>query len=124
MKHEINQPLCIKNGKFMRGNTEVAPVIGDREQIALLQQAERQMKVREEQAKYGKLKVEIWAEDIRYDAVCQFTCVCGNIISYKEAGYACDFSDIEYLGDFEDAVFDCPVCHRSYEINGGHAKLV
>ena len=30
------EPLRLVDGKFMRGGVEVAPVIGDREQIALL----------------------------------------------------------------------------------------
>lgn len=35
------EPLRLVDGKFMRGGFVVAPVIGDREQIALLQAEER-----------------------------------------------------------------------------------
>lgn len=34
------EPLRLVDGKFMRGGFVIAPVIGDREQIALLQAAE------------------------------------------------------------------------------------
>ena len=45
------QPLRLVDGQFMRGNYVVAPVIGDREQIALLQAAERSAEERERRAK-------------------------------------------------------------------------
>ena len=62
------EPLRLVNGKFMRGGFEVAPVIGDREQIALLQAAERAAEERERRAKRGELKVDVKVEDIRYKA--------------------------------------------------------
>lgn len=49
------EPLRLVDGKFMRGGFVVAPVIGDREQIALLQAEERAAEERERQAKRGTL---------------------------------------------------------------------
>lgn len=51
-KHDNAQlPLRLRNGKFMRGDVEVAPEIGNREQIELLRKAEREAEEKEEQAK-------------------------------------------------------------------------
>lgn len=66
------EPLRLVDGRFMRGGFVVAPVIGDREQIALLQAEER-----ERRAKRGELKVNVEIEDIRYSARFTLTCVCG-----------------------------------------------
>ena len=38
----IGQPLRLVDGKFMRGDVEVKPEIGNPEQIALLQKIERE----------------------------------------------------------------------------------
>ncbi len=69
------EPLRLVDGKFMRGGFVVAPVIGDREQIALLQAAERAAEERERRAKRGELKVNVEIEDIRYTARFTLTCV-------------------------------------------------
>lgn len=61
MKHEVKQPLRLENGKFMRGEVEVPIEIGNAEQIALLQKIERDMRIREKDAKAGKL------EDAEYE---------------------------------------------------------
>lgn len=36
MMHKVKQPLHLVDGRFMRGNEEEAPEIGNVEQIALL----------------------------------------------------------------------------------------
>lgn len=54
MKHEVKQPLRLENGTFMRGEVEVPIEIGNAEQIALLQKIERDMRIREKDAKAGK----------------------------------------------------------------------
>lgn len=54
MRHEVKQPLRLENGKFMRGEVEVPIEIGNAEQIALLQKIERDMRIREKDAKAGK----------------------------------------------------------------------
>ena len=43
MKNKVNQPLRLVDGQFMRGDEVVAPEIGNREQIALLQAEERRL---------------------------------------------------------------------------------
>lgn len=68
----------MENGKFMRGKEEVAPVIGNREQIDLLRRVEREMDERERLARGGKLDVEVGVEDITYYVRCVFTCICGH----------------------------------------------
>lgn len=61
MKHEVKQPLRLENGTFMRGEVEVPIEICNAEQIALLQKIERDMRIREKDAKAGKL------EDAEYE---------------------------------------------------------
>lgn len=84
MKDEVKQPLALVNGKFMRGGVEESPEIGNPEQIALLQKAERESSEREKRAKSGKLPADIHVECIRYDAVCAFTCVCGKVLKKND----------------------------------------
>ena len=66
----IEQPLRLMDGKFMRGNVEEKPEIGNPEQIALLQKIERECTQREKAANDGRLDVDIHVEDIRYQVVC------------------------------------------------------
>lgn len=49
----IERPLRLVNGKFMRGDIEVKPEIGNPEQIALLQKIERERTQREKDANDG-----------------------------------------------------------------------
>lgn len=41
--HEVKQPLRLVRGKFMRGDVEEAPEIGNHEQIELLRRYEREV---------------------------------------------------------------------------------
>lgn len=125
MTHDVTMPLRIENGKFMRGNVEVPPCIGDREQIALLQRLERESVDRERKAKSGWLDVDIEVENIRYDAICSFKCICGNLVtdSLRDIdAYGVD--SIDGGGDFDEEIIRCRHCNREYEINGFYAKLI
>lgn len=116
------EPLRLVDGKFMRGGFVVAPVIGDREQIALLQAEERAAEERERRAKRGELKVNVEIEDIRYTARFTLTCVCGYRFETTEEMYADDIDEMEDVG-WEDTL-RCPRCRRQYDINGRKAKLI
>lgn len=119
----IEQPLRLVDGKFMRGDVEVKPEIGNPEQIALLQKIERERIQREKAANDGRLDVDIHVEDIKYKVVCEFTCICGNRIQARGINYTDDW---EELGDpvYEDGPIICDKCYREYEIDGLHAKLI
>ena len=116
------EPLRLVDGKFMRGGFVVAPVIGDREQIALLQAAERAAEERERRAKRGELKVDVEIEDIRYKARLTLTCVCGYKFETTETMYADDIDEMEDV-EWNDTV-RCPRCRRQYDIDGRKAKLI
>lgn len=120
--NQTQQPLRLVNGKFMRGSVEVAPAIGDREQIALLQAAERAADERERRAKRGELKVDVEVEDIRYKARFTLTCVCGYRFETTEDMFADDIDEMEDV-EWDDTV-RCPKCRRQYDINGRKAKLI
>ena len=66
MKEQVIQQLRLVDGKFMRGDVEEQVQIGNTEQIALLRKAEREMTKREQDAKAGKLGVEISVENIKH----------------------------------------------------------
>lgn len=116
------EPLRLVDGKFMRGGFVVAPVIGDREQTALLQAAERAAEERERRAKRGELKVNVEIEDIRYTARFTLTCVCGYRFDTTEEMYADDIDEMEYAGLMD--TLRCPRCRRQYDIDGRKAKLI
>ena len=116
------EPLRLVDGKFMRGGFVVAPVIGDREQIALLQAAERAAEERERRAKRGELKVNVEIEDIRYTARFTLTCVCGYRFETTEEMYADDIDEMEYVGLMD--TLRCPRGRRQYDINDRKAKLI
>lgn len=73
------EPLRLVDGQFMRGGFVVAPVIGDREQIALLQAEERAAEERERKAKRGTLAVTFDVEDIDYIERCGLTTANGYV---------------------------------------------
>ena len=116
------EPLRLENGKFMRGKEEVAPVIGNREQIDLLRRVEGEMDERERLARDGKLDVEVGVEDITYYVRCVFTCICGHRVSARDVCYADAVEEIDDDGMY-DADVKCPKCGRWYEVNGCKAKL-
>lgn len=123
MKEQVIQQLRLVDGKFMRGDVEEQVQIGNTEQIALLRKAEREMTKREQDAKAGKLGVEISVENIKYDVICEFTCICGNEIIAKGVNYTDDWEDLEDP-NYEDGPIICEKCKREYEINGLYAKLI
>ena len=116
-------PLRLVDGKFMRGDIEVKPEIGNPEQIALLQKIERERTQREKAANDGRLDVHIHVEDIKYEVVCEFRCICGNAIQARGINYTDDWEELEDLV-YEDGSIICNRCYREYEIDGLHAKLL
>ena len=119
----IERPLRLVNGKFMRGDIEVKPEIGNPEQIALLQKIERERTQREKDANDGRLDVHIHVEDIKYEVVCEFRCICGNAMQARGFNYTDDWEELEYTV-YEDGPIICDKCYREYEINDLHAKLI
>ena len=117
------EPLRLVDGKFMRGGFVVAPVIGDREQIALLQAAERAAEERERQAKRGTLAVAFDIEDIDYVACLRLKCICGYTIYKTDRRRAYDYFDLE-SDVWGNDLITCPKCRRRYEINDDKAKLI
>lgn len=117
------EPLRLVDGKFMRGGFVVAPVIGDREQIALLQAEERAAEERERQAKRGALAVAFDIEDIDYVACLRLKCICGHTIYETDRRHAYDCFDLKsYTWGYGHVT--CPKCRRRYEINDDKAKLI
>lgn len=123
MRHAVGMPLRLVNGKFMRGDVEEKPEIGNSEQIALLQNIERECTQREKAANDGRLDVHIHVEDIKYEVVCEFTCICGNDIQARGINYTDVWEDLE-CPVYEDGLIICDKCYREYEIDGLHAKLI
>lgn len=119
----IERPLRLVNGKFMRGDIEVKPEIGNPEQIALLQKIERERTQREKDANDVRLDVHIHVEDIKYEVVCEFRCICGNAIQARGINYTDDWEELEYPV-YEDGPIICDKCYREYEINDLRAKLI
>lgn len=123
MRHAVGMPLRLVNGKFMRGDVEEKPEIGNSEQIALLQNIERECTQREKAANDGRLDVHIHVEDIKYEVVCEFRCICGNAIQARGINYTDDWEELEDPV-YEDGSIICDRCYREYEIDGLHAKLI
>lgn len=119
----IERPLRLVDGKFMRGDIEVKPEIGNPEQIALLQKIERERTQQEKDVNDGRLDVHIHVEDIKYEVVCEFRCICGNAIQARGINYTDDWEELEYPV-YEDGPIICDKCYREYEINDLHAKLI
>lgn len=123
MRHAVRMPLRLVNGKFMRGDVEEKPEIGNSEQIALLQNIERECTQRGKAANDGRLDVHIHVEDIKYEVVCEFRCICGNAIQARGINYTDDWEELEYPV-YEDGPIICDKCYREYKIDGLHAKLI
>lgn len=123
MRHAVGMPLRLVNGKFMRGDVEEKPEIGNSEQIALLQNIERECTQREKAANDGRLDVHIHVEDIKYEVVCEFRCICGNAIQARGINYTDVWEDLE-CPVYEDGPIICDKCYRKYEIDGLYAKLI
>ena len=123
MRHAVGMPLRLVDGKFMRGDVEVKPEIGNPEQIALLQNIERECTQREKDVNDGRLDVYIHVEDIKYKVVCEFTCICGKKIQARGINYTDVWEDLEYP-IYEDGPIICKKCRREYEIDDSYAKLI
>lgn len=125
MRDEVRQPLRIEDGRFMRGDKEVPVENGNREQIALLQAATREAEriEIEKEALEGNLDVELYVEDIRYNIVCDFKCVCGQEIKEKERRYTDNWEDLD-APEWDGDCITCPNCGRIYQIEYVKAKLV
>lgn len=123
MRHAVGMPLRLVDGKFMRGDVEVKPEIGNPEQIALLQNIERECTQREKDVNDGRLDVYIHVEDIKYKVVCEFTCICGKKIQARGINYTDAWEDLEYPV-YEDGPIICKKCRREYEIDDSYAKLI
>lgn len=104
----------------MRGSEIVAPEIGNREQIELLQRIERASIQRERDARRGELKTHCYVEDVRARLMCQFLCICGNEIKEKDDVWVNNLDEI----DFDFDTISCPVCRRKYQITDGKARLL
>lgn len=122
MKDEVEQPLRIENGRFMRGDVEVPAEIGNAEQIALLQSIERLA----DEAKTNGITCVFCAENARFEAVIYFKCVCGAMVRRT-----IDCSDYK-IEDGEEASAEawngetvlCGECRCEYEIENGIARLI
>lgn len=61
-----------------------------------------------------ELDASIGVEDIRYNVVCEFSCLCGNRVKESETRYT------DYWGDAPDTqyagIVRCPECGREYKI--------
>lgn len=123
MRHAVGMPLRLVDGKFMRGDVEIKPEIGNPEQIALLQNIERECTQREKDVNDGRLDVYIHVEDIKYKVVCEFTCICGKKIQARGINYTDVWEDLEYPV-YEDGPIICKKCRREYEIDDSYAKLI
>lgn len=123
MTHEVREPLRLKNGKFMRGDVEVPPEIGNTEQIALLREAEREAEELERAAQNGTLDVDISVKNIEYEKECRFTCICGKEIIETESCETDDVSELEWA-DFDGEVIICSKCGRKYKIWEDTAEIV
>ena len=123
MRHAVGMPLRLVNGKFMRGDVEEKPEIGNSEQIAPWLNSERECTEREKAANDGRLDVHIHVEDIKYEVVCEFRCICGNAIQARGINYTDDWEELE-CPVYEDGPIICDKCDREYEIDGLHAKLI
>lgn len=118
------EPLRLVGGKFFRGKLNVPVEIGNREQIALLQAHERELKELDRKLADTGLECEFFAEDVQYTSVMRFTCVCGKAVREWETQHDVvpeNLSDID--GDWDGANIECPKCNRKYRIEDGYAKL-
>lgn len=115
------QELRLADGKFMCGSEIVPPIIGDPEQIALIQKAEKELQRREKEG----IPCEFYAQNANFDGYVDFKCLCGMpinaFISMRESRVYDLESDISDRWTGEE--IECDECGREYVIRGGKAKL-
>lgn len=126
MKTENKLPLRFSKGKFMRGEIEELPEIGNIEQIEVLRRYARDVDMRQKAATDGEgLPVEMEIGDITYDAICEFTCVCGEVISSEKRDHAHGLDGFingnRYT--FDSDIIKCHACGRLYMIKDTIAKI-
>lgn len=101
------------------------PRIGDAEQIALLQQAEREAEQREIDANGDGIELEFEPTELLYTG--RFTCICGYV---AERYFVCrhfgdkDLIENILLDDCDEDGIECPKCRRNYKIIYGRAVLI
>lgn len=122
MDNKVDKPLRLVDGQFMRGDEVVAPEIGNREQIALLQAEERRLTMLEEQAKSGGLRAYIYAENVSYVAICEFDCVCGYHNRIESLNQFADYVYCDDIPDYEDEIIECCKCRTKYIVEGNRLK--
>lgn len=123
------QPLRLVNGKFMRGNVEEKPEIGNVEQITCLQKYIRDQETYEHKAKTTGIDVRIRINERweKYYSELRFKCICGKEVVERDCVAVIDEveddADIEPL-DYDGEFFTCNHCHRKYQITGDKAICI
>lgn len=119
----MSEQLRIVNGKFMRGNDEVKPEIGNREQILCLQNYERQREADEKIAEEG-IEVDVDVKDVRFDAVLSFECICGKKVENMKEDVWNDHPEYYDSYHWDEQVITCEHCKRRYKIEGEYAMIL
>lgn len=123
MTDTMSEQLRIVNGKFMRGNVEVKPEIGNREQIMCLQNYERQCEADEKIAEEG-IEVDVEVKNVRFDAILSFECLCGKRVQNVKEDEWSDYPQYYDSCYWEDEVITCKHCKRRYKIEGEYAMIL
>jgi transposase-like protein len=100
-------PLRLKDGKFYRGNEEVKPEFGNKEQIALIREAERIETMSVVMAKFESEEI------ITYQGVISFKCpVCQTDNRLKDTEI--EEGDVS-PSDFDNTFWKCKKCSTEFE---------
>lgn len=108
------QTLQLIDGKFFRGNEEVKLEFGNKEQIALIHEAQRRV----EALKGDGLIVEPEFE-IVYKSTITFKCICGQSV-WKEDDDAPNENHISSLV----GKCKCMKCHKIYQVKEEDGELI
>lgn len=120
-----DEHIKIINGKFMKGDIEVPPEIGNIEQINALKEANKRFEEKEKLAKEGKLPILLNATDISFNLECIFTCICGKQLKEVDKYIMVDSIDEVEDAEWEGGIIECPNCRRRYFINDlNNAELI
>lgn len=108
----------------MRDGVEVAPRIGDDEQIALLKKIERHFDEVERSETEGiPFDTEVTHIEIKYDAKISFKCLCGADVYGSRSFSASDIRDLDPESDYEGCEVTCRKCGSVYKIFNGKAVI-
>jgi transcription elongation factor Elf1 len=105
------KPLTIKNGKFYRGNQNVRPVVGDREQIDLLQKIQSEFRLAH---KNGFMLAKfISKKKVVYDAYVSFNCPsCG----WENECVAGENQPMKFVNrDLDGNTINCVKCGQGFK---------